>query len=45
MAEVHEEWIRELMAGLDEHEQEHLTGQLGALKDQVLQLPGAKGRR
>ena len=31
MAEVHEEWIRELMSGLDEDEQEHLTGQLGTL--------------
>ncbi len=41
MAEVHEEWIRELMSGLDEHEQEQLTGQLGALKDTVLKMPGA----
>ncbi len=41
MAEVHEEWIRELMSGLDEDEQEHLMGQLGTLKDKALQRPGA----
>lgn len=40
MAEVHEEWIRELMSGLDEDEQEHLTGQLGTLKDRALKMPG-----
>ena len=45
MAEVHEEWIRELMSGLDEHEQELLMGQLGALKDGLSQMPGAAGER
>ena len=36
MAEAHEEWIRELMSGLDEHDQEQLMGHLGALKNTVL---------
>lgn len=42
MAEVHEEWIRELMSGLGEDEQEHLMGQLGTLKDKALEMPGSK---
>ena len=45
MAEAHEDWIRELLGGLDDDDQEQLMENLGTLKNTVLANPGltAKG--
>ncbi|MGI9414772.1 MAG: MarR family winged helix-turn-helix transcriptional regulator [Hyphomicrobiales bacterium] len=36
MAEAHEDWIRELLSGLDDDDQEQMMEHLGELKDAVL---------
>lgn len=42
MAEAHEEWIREILSGLDDGRQEDLMAHLGTLKTSVLRAPRKK---
>lgn len=43
MAEAHEDWIRELLSGLEDDDQDQMMDHLATLKDTVLENPGRKG--